>query len=145
FRRDRRAAAGDHARRTDVEERQDRLRDPRPAELPQAAPTPGAQPGRRQGRAHRGQGRDHAGHEDRPGDPHLPRGRQRHERRGADHGLAPQAPGQPGHQPACRGGRRHQQRHRRTEHRRLGRLQGRGPRARPHRATAGPPPPAREV
>ena len=36
------------------------VRDARPAQLPEAAPPPGAQPGRRQGRAHPGQGREHA-------------------------------------------------------------------------------------
>ena len=90
----------DHARRTDAEERQGRRGDARPAELPQVPAPPGAQPGRRQGRAHRRQGGEHPRHEHRGRDPDVLAGRARHELRGADHQRPAQARGQRGHHPA---------------------------------------------
>ena len=53
LRRDRRVRPGRHARHPDAQERQARHRDPRPAQPPARPLTPGAQPRRRQGRAHR--------------------------------------------------------------------------------------------
>ena len=69
----------------DPEERQDRRRDPGPAQLPEVPAAAGAQPRRRQGRALRRGGRGHPGDEDRRCDPDLVPGRQRHQQRRADH------------------------------------------------------------
>ncbi|QWZ06363.1 Flp pilus assembly complex ATPase component TadA [Nocardioides panacis] len=95
-RRDRRDAAGHHARRADPEERQGRGRDARPAQLPAQPPPPDPQPRRRQGRADPGQGGEHPRHDHRRRDPHLLPGGARHQLGRADRERPAQARGEPG-------------------------------------------------
>ena len=87
------------------EERQGRRGDPRPAQLPPSAQASGLEPCRRQGRAQRGEGREHPGDERRGGHTHLLAGGACDQLRGADRQRPAEARGDPGGGETRRAGR----------------------------------------